>query len=277
MVLEQVACSRDYIKSYVERVVGDIFGDNVERFEFTGSFAGKSWTPFRPGSDVDVIVWLRDARKGSRDLSTVERTNPKLLNVCGHKIHFLIYPSTLTYSAMTTTHSSNPQTVKALIEDEFELERLFKLQDSLIEHKFPSNHIAIHEYLISCAGDIYREMTHKTPYFRYIDEKWRALMKYCYRLGGLTKGDYEELAMLMREPYYKPRRDEYLRNLERLKAETIKARIDEKRKSVMLAALNMIEGLIRWFESLDPYKYPKAEMDALTDAIANYFPEQFYE
>jgi len=81
----------------------------------------------------------------------------------------------------------------------------------------------------------------------------------------------------MREPYYKPRRDEYLRNLERLKAETIKARIDEKRKSVMLAALNIIEGLIRWFESLDPYKYPKAEMDALTDAIANYFPEQFYE
>jgi len=174
-------------------------------------------------------------------------------------------------------HHSNPQTVKALIEDEFELKRLFKLQDILIEHKFPSNHIAIHEYLISCAGDIYREMTHKTPYFKYIDEKWRALMKYCYRLGGLTKEDYEELAMLMREPYYKPRRDEYLRNLERLKAETIKARIDEKRKSVMLAALNMIEGLIRWFESLDPYKYPKAEMDALTDAIANYFPEQFYE
>lgn len=109
---EQVTCSREYIKSYVERVVGDIFGDNVERFEFTGSFAGKSWKPFRPGSDVDVIVWLRDVRKGSRDLSTVERTNPKLLNVCGHKIHFLIYPSTLTYSAMTTTHSSNTQKVE---------------------------------------------------------------------------------------------------------------------------------------------------------------------
>lgn len=108
----KVACSRDYIKSYVERAVGDIFGDNVERFEFTGSFAGKSWKPFRPESDVDVIVWLKDARKGSRDLSTVERTNPKLLNVCSHKIHFLIYPSILTYSAMTTTHSSNPQTVE---------------------------------------------------------------------------------------------------------------------------------------------------------------------
>ena len=175
-----------------------------------------------------------------------------------------------------TLHSSSPQTVM-LSREELELGRLFQLQDTLIEHKFPTNHIAIHEYLISCAGDIYREMTHRTPYYRYIDEKWRALMEYCYRLGGLRKGDYEELAELIREPYYKPRRDAYLRNLERLKAETIKARIDEKRKRVMITALNIIEGLIRWFESLDPYKYPKAEMDTLTDAIADYFPKKFYE
>jgi len=167
--------------------------------------------------------------------------------------------------------------VKALIDEELELERLFRLQNDLIEHKFPKDHIALHEYLISCAGDIYREMTRKTPYYYYINEKWSTLAGYCGRFGGLRKGDYEELAMLMREPYYKPKRDVYMKNLERLKDETRKARIDEKRKRVMVAALDMIEGLVRWFESLDPYKYPKAEFDALTDAIANYFPEQFYE
>lgn len=81
----------------------------------------------------------------------------------------------------------------------------------------------------------------------------------------------------MAEPYYKPKRDLYLLNLERLRQETVKTPMDSKRKDVMLASLNMIKALIFWFESLDITTPPKRELNKLTDAIAEYFPKKFYE
>jgi len=156
------------------------------------------------------------------------------------------------------------------------LRSLFILQDSLIEHKFPKNFIAIHEYLISCAGDIYREMTKVTPYFYYVDEKLRTLYGYCYRPGGLTVGDFDEYKRLMGTPYYKPKRDLFLSNLNLLKRRTQAANIEPKRKRVMMEALNMIEALIRWFESLNPYGNPREQLEKLTDAVADYFPREFW-
>lgn len=153
--------------------------------------------------------------------------------------------------------------------------RLFRLQDHLIEHKFPYNGITIHEYLISCAGDIYREMTKRYPHYGYIDEKWSTLTKWCYRLGGLTWGDYILLERLMADPAYQPKRDQYLKNLHHLREETVKTPMNDKRKDVMLASLDMIEALIRWFESLRP-KPPREQLDKLTEAISNYFPREFW-
>lgn len=157
------------------------------------------------------------------------------------------------------------------------LPRLFQLQDQLIEHKFPYNGIVIHEYLISSAGDIYREMTHFEAFihYGYIDEKWSTLAKWCLRTGGLTWGDYILLKRLMEMPSYQPKRDQYLKNLRYLREETVKTYMDSKRKKVMLESLDMIEALIKWFESLKPYP-PREQLDKLTEAISNYFPREFW-
>ena len=157
------------------------------------------------------------------------------------------------------------------------LPRLFQLQDQLIEHKFPYDAVVIHENLISYAGDIYREMTHSELFihYGYIGEKWSNLTKWSLGFGGLTSGDYEELRELMRDPSYDLKRDEYLKNLRHLREETVKTPMDNKRKDVMLASLDMIEGLIKWFESLRPIP-PREQLNKLTDAIANYFPRKFW-
>jgi len=160
--------------------------------------------------------------------------------------------------------------------DRIELHNLFWIQDELLEHKFPYDYIAVHEYLISCAGDIYREMTRRHPHYGYIEEKWVTLQKYCFRPGGLTSGDFAELKMLLQEPFYRPQRDLYLKNLEELKAETTKAEIEDTRKKVMLASLDMISALITWFESLNPDELPIDALDSLTGSIAEYSPKQFY-
>lgn len=154
---------------------------------------------------------------------------------------------------------------------------LFELQDRLIEHKFPADHIAIHEFVISCAGDIYREMTHSSPHYGYVYEKWSLIQKYATTVTGpyFTLGDVEEYNALMKESYYKPRRDEFLANLEQLKQETTKTPMLPRRKQVLLTSLDMVEALVRWFESGDVRNPPRHENDMLTDAIARYFP-QFY-
>ena len=164
-----------------------------------------------------------------------------------------------------------------LLPDQIEtLYNLFRIQDELLEHKFPYDYIAIHEYLISCAGDIYREMTHRYPHYEYIEEKWSSLQKYCFRRGGLTSGDFAKLKELLQESFYRPQRDLYLKNLEELKAETTKAEIEDTRKKVMLASLDMIRALIAWFESLNPDELPREALNSLTDSIAEYSPKQFY-
>ena len=157
------------------------------------------------------------------------------------------------------------------------LHNLFRTQDELLEHKFPYNYIAIHEALISCAGDIYREMTHRHPHYGYVEEKWGTLNKYCFRPGGLTSGDFSGLKQLIQTPSYKKQRDIYLENLSKLRAETEKADINPKREKVMVESLDMIRELINWFESLDPHRLPTNQLGELTDAISAYFPKEFWE
>lgn len=167
--------------------------------------------------------------------------------------------------------------LRARIAQQETLYELFELQTQLIEHKFPHDFIVIHEFLISAAGDIYREMTRRWPHYRYIEEKWSTLQKYCSRPPGLTVGDWSALKELMQMPTYKAERDTYLEKLHLLKDITEKVKIDLKRKNIMLESLNMIEALIGWFESLNPFQNPLDQLDKLTDAIATYFPIKFWE
>lgn len=153
--------------------------------------------------------------------------------------------------------------------------RLFNKQDTLIEHKFPTSGVS--EYTISCAGDIYREMTRRHPHYPYIDEKWGSLSKYISLPRGFTEGDFEELKKELQAKNYKDRRDQYLKNLRKLELATKQADIDAKRKKIMLASLNMIRGTIRYIESGNPYRNPRKEYDALTEEISTYFPKEFWK
>jgi len=159
------------------------------------------------------------------------------------------------------------------------LKPLFDMQDTLIEHKFPHEKSAIVDWIISCPGDIYRIMTHGYPDFAYVMEKWERLSSYATSppLSRLQANDWEEIKEQITEPTYKERRDQYLGNLERLREETVKMPMDSKRQAVMIESLDMIKALIVWFESQDPYAPPRQQLHRLTDAVASYFPREFFE
>jgi len=159
------------------------------------------------------------------------------------------------------------------------LKPLFDMQDSLIEHKFPHERTMVMDNVISNAGDIYREMTHAYPDSSYVGEKWERLTTWSAKppLSWLQAGDWVEIRNELQNPSYKALRNQYLRNLQRLREETVKMPMDPKRSVVMTESLDMIKALIPWFESLDPYAPPKWQLDRLTDAIYNYFPREFFK
>jgi len=159
------------------------------------------------------------------------------------------------------------------------LKPLFDMQDSLIEHKFPHEKAQIIDTIISHTGDIYREMTHAYPHYGYVGEKWERLTTWTAKppLSWLQAGDWEEIKTQIQDPSYKALRDQYLSNLQRLREETLKMPMDPNRSAVMVESLDMIKALIFWFESQNPYEPPRQQLDRLTDAIAKYFPREFFE
>lgn len=178
--------------------------------------------------------------------------------------------------------------VRELMRD---LHRLFEIQDDTVEHRFPGA-VSPYDYnldwILSYAGDIFREMTHLYPHYSYIGEKWEKLNYVSSRppLCDLTEGDWQEITLAVRNPAYKAPRDEFLENLQKLRGETvmtpmpattpigIKIKLD--RKSVMLSALDMERALVYWFESLNPLKPPMKEMDKLSETVSAYFHDEFY-
>ncbi|GAI93774.1 unnamed protein product, partial [marine sediment metagenome] len=158
-------------------------------------------------------------------------------------------------------------------EQQFFRQSLFTMQDQLIEHKFPTDHIAEHEYQISNAGDIYRSMTESSPDYGYIGTKVTSLSKY---LGADNTGDFREYKQLMAMPDYKPKRDKYMRNLAELKVLTVKAYIDLKRKDVMLDALELIRGIVLWFESMQVRNPPKRALEKLAGSLERFFPSMLW-
>ena len=123
--------------------------------------------------------------------------------------------------------------------------RLFKHQDSLIEHRFPTSNYA--EYKISSAGDIYREMTNEYPHWSYIDEKITDVGSLTY--FGMSRDYWEGVKEYQARSDYKEKRDKYLRNLQVLEEMTRKANIpDAKRKQIMLQSLALTRELINYYE-----------------------------
>lgn len=149
------------------------------------------------------------------------------------------------------------------------LSYLFELQTGLVEHKFPKDHVAEHEFQISNAGDIFRAMTGRIPDCGYIGQKLESLRNYLDE-DYPPIGDFREFKELMLEPYYKPRKEAFLRDLQKLKEATKNMFLDATRKKIMLEALSMIEALIAWFESLNPHRPPKNDLTRLINAVNSY-------
>ncbi len=145
------------------------------------------------------------------------------------------------------------------------------MQDVMIEHKFPANHIAEHEYQLSNAGDIYRSMTESSPDYGYIGPKLDSLTNY---INADNTGDFREYKQLMRMPGYKQKRDKYLANLAMLKTLTVTSYVDLKRKDVMLDALELIRGIVLWFESGRVHNPPRRALEKLTSSLEKFFPAQ---
>lgn len=160
------------------------------------------------------------------------------------------------------------------------LRTLFEMQNSTIEHSFPHEKAAIIDWILSdSVGDIYRSATEIQPHFGYIYDKWSMRVVYYISyppLSGLQAGDWDEIREQVTDPTYKPRRDKWLQDLAALRDATVQTAMEPKRKTLMLAVLDLQKACVYWFESLDPGNPPITERDKLTDAISEYFP-QFWE
>lgn len=158
------------------------------------------------------------------------------------------------------------------------LRPLFEMQNSLLEHRFPHEKASIIDWVLSAIGDIYRSMCEITPDFGYVMEKWTRTAYYVTipPRSGLRAGDWEEIREQVTDPTYRPRRDQWLSNLSKIREATVAMAVEPKRKAVMLAVLDLQEAVVRWFESGDPYSPPEAAKGKLTWAVGEYFP-RFWE
>ena len=149
---------------------------------------------------------------------------------------------------------------------------LYEMQDKLIEHKYPT--VGVTELMISHAGDIYREMTVHSdfgPHLSYIYEKWGRLEKYI-RQGYISCREYEEeFKRQIESQDYRGKVLRYYVNLESLIKETEKVK-DKPFRDVLLACLDMIKGLIIWYET-NYENIPTKQFELLTEKIGHFFPE----
>lgn len=151
---------------------------------------------------------------------------------------------------------------------------LFDMQSILIEHKFPLDHIAEHEYQISNAGDIFRSLTESSPDPGYFGRKVDSLVHY---FKSDNTGDFLEYRELMKSNTYKKSRDKYMKNLMELRRLTETAYIDPRRKEAMLSGLDLIKEIILWFESGNPHRPPTLTMNKLIDNLESFIPGPIYE
>lgn len=132
-----------------------------------------------------------------------------------------------------------------------ERERLYHLQDETVEHKFPHNVILFPDEMLSCAGDIYREIAGRNwPAPSYLSEKlWRLDKNIINNPYGI-----EDFWWTVREEKKMPRawargRDDFLATLKNLYHATEIAQISFDRKAAMLAALKLEIAMVYWYES----------------------------
>lgn len=159
--------------------------------------------------------------------------------------------------------------IKRKKQEQYPYLKLLDLQTELIEHKFPTSGVS--EQIISHAGDIYRTMTHNFPDGGYAGPKLEWLKKYI-RKGWVDQLEYEReiQGIELKRPGYKEKRDQFMKNLQILIEQTNAVVIEKKRKDVMLASLDMIKGLVKWYET-NYYDKPRKELETLIEKMDHYF------
>ena len=127
--------------------------------------------------------------------------------------------------------------------------KLYEMQESLLEHKYPHNPPMMPEILISCAGDIFREISGRTwPAPMYLSEKLGTLKSYIATDADIEYFWWTVETQKKDNPNYHREVEIFLKNLERVHKATSVANISFDRKEAMLAALNMQWYLVKWFE-----------------------------
>lgn len=166
-----------------------------------------------------------------------------------------------------------------MISEKEERLHLYNLQNELLEHKFPHNAPTQPEYIISCAGDIYREIAGRGwPAPMYIGEKLYAI-KHNVIDADIPWWQWAlETSRSQAPAYYNNARDEYLKNLSRLYKATEIAQISFDRKEAMLLALRLQSAIIQWYETLSTrdHQVVKRNYNALVKAtriFTNFRPD----
>jgi len=122
------------------------------------------------------------------------------------------------------------------------MSELLKLEEELIEHKFPTEPNLLPAWFIEAAGDIFRELCKKYPDIGYIMQKLDRLK----RFGDFSLGDFCELEEFRMNCDLNAV-GEFKSNLEKLKEELGK-RADELgwKYEPMKEALEIIEVIVSW-------------------------------
>ncbi len=146
--------------------------------------------------------------------------------------------------------------------DRFFLKELYDVQDTTIEHQEPNASGEV-SYFIEPAGDIYRELSLKTPDYSYITEKLNRLHKFEH----LTAGDRNEVKEARRNHLsYAVELEKYLQKADALAKKT--AAFDfkeyEERKPKMLKSLAVIDAIAHWGQGVYHESKVEKEIDELS-------------
>lgn len=203
-----------------------------------------------------------------------------------HRVHTHIRDGKLIYSYDRGKRKGKltklvKPTIKVNLENN--LLSLFKLQNSLIEHKYPI--LGVWEHMLTHTGDIFRGMTRGKSNSAYIMEKVGRLERYFD--DPLNRTDFKDFKYYSNGAYYQKHKHEggriekysakaiqirkakYLKNLQQLKDETQRTEMDARRKEAMLNALDVIKKLANYFET-SPMDLPYNQFKKLKTSVETY-------
>ncbi|VVB52015.1 Uncharacterised protein [uncultured archaeon] len=164
---------------------------------------------------------------------------------------------------------------KVVCQQPIDYAKLYKLQNSTIEHKFEPQ--GIWELMVTHAGDVFRGLSKEYPDGGYVGEKVWRLSRYLEprskEFFGLEQGDFTEYEKYVNgeTEYYtkeqiKVNQAKYLADLKALKEATEKEVTDPVRKVCMVDSLDMISELVDYYGK-SPQALPSKQFRKMKSSV----------